>query len=54
MALFWQLSGRESHLKRDWKGRHSVNAAIADDVFNALSVKQEDGGYRLELILGMM
>lgn len=51
MASFWQLSGPQSHVKRDWSDGKG-NVTIAEDVFNALSRKSEDGSYGLELVLG--
>jgi hypothetical protein len=54
MALFWQLSGPESHVRRDWRDgkNHGGNASIAKAFFDALCVKYEDGTHGLELILG--
>ena len=53
--MFWQLSGPESHLRRDWRdGKHGANAKIAETIFNALSLKSEAGTYNLDLILGKM
>ncbi|KAF8491922.1 hypothetical protein JB92DRAFT_3147580 [Gautieria morchelliformis] len=55
MALFWQLSGPESHVRRDWRDGKKLggNASIAEVFFDALCVKYEDGTRGLELILGI-
>ncbi|KAF8590029.1 hypothetical protein K439DRAFT_240215 [Ramaria rubella] len=54
MAFFWQLSGPESHLKRNWRDPKSTgNAAISEAIFNLFSTQCESGRNGLDLILGI-
>lgn len=52
MELFWQLSGPESQVVREWKGENLGNAAIARQVYKHLAFKRENGTFGLNLILG--
>ena len=52
MPGYWQLSGPQGHIHRDWRDK-DTNEIVSETIFSRFATKNEEGVKWLELILGL-